>query len=398
MRKRSSAARLDWLDVMIEKVPHVRNPLTVIAIFAGLAEVSGTIILPHLEKSVQATYVWFLMIFPVVLVGLFFGTLIFRHHVLYAPSDFKDEENFLNTFNPASMLYKLSGSANEDLTAAVKDGDVTVSRSDGAQYAGAGVRNEDSSALATDIQPDPSDAPSTEPVIERYDPPNMLARAKAARRVIAEDYALNQMAENYGVPLSRNVQPKELAGVVFDAVGVVGQHNVVLEAMYIEYKLEAATIAEVLNRFNSYYVGLVDFDRRNTEFVVVLVTPHKGRRLASDAHQIIKSFARRYIFRLKIEIVELPSGIPLPYVPEIGIVDPWEFKSDAKGGDVDRIKRQLLNLSSISADVAVEEIEDGSWWTIQLHPSTDPTILSKLRRAIAASFEKVGAKMEPVKW
>jgi hypothetical protein len=49
---------------MLEKFTHVKNPLTVVALFAGFAEVSGTLILPHLEIQVQHTYVWFLMGFP----------------------------------------------------------------------------------------------------------------------------------------------------------------------------------------------------------------------------------------------------------------------------------------------------------------------------------------------
>jgi hypothetical protein len=74
----------------------IKNPLTVIAIFAGIAEVSGTIVLPLLDSSIQNTFMWFVMGFPCVLVLLFFVTLLFRHEVLYAPSDFRDDASFLN--------------------------------------------------------------------------------------------------------------------------------------------------------------------------------------------------------------------------------------------------------------------------------------------------------------
>lgn len=83
---------------MIESIKKVSNPLTVIAIFAGLAEVSGTVVLPFLKEDSQAIYVWFLMIFPAILIGLFFLTLNFNHKVLYAPSDFENEDNFLKLF------------------------------------------------------------------------------------------------------------------------------------------------------------------------------------------------------------------------------------------------------------------------------------------------------------
>ncbi|MCC2605792.1 TPR end-of-group domain-containing protein [Planctobacterium marinum] len=80
---------------MIEKIKPVSNPLTIIAIFAGLAEIGGTIVLPLLEKDIQSIYVWFLMGFPICLVLVFFWTLYNNHSVLYAPSDFKDDKHFM---------------------------------------------------------------------------------------------------------------------------------------------------------------------------------------------------------------------------------------------------------------------------------------------------------------
>src|SRR5260370_21059054 len=82
---------------MIEKLKAVNNPLTIIAIFAALAEIAGTAALATVDKSLQGTFVWFVMCFPVLLVLAFFATLNFNPKVLYAPSDFKNEENFLST-------------------------------------------------------------------------------------------------------------------------------------------------------------------------------------------------------------------------------------------------------------------------------------------------------------
>src|SRR5690606_32026444 len=42
------------------------------------------------------------MLFPVFLVGTFFLTLNFNHRVLYAPSDYRDENNFVNPYGKAS--------------------------------------------------------------------------------------------------------------------------------------------------------------------------------------------------------------------------------------------------------------------------------------------------------
>ena len=87
---------------MVEKIGTIRNPLTIIAIFAGIAEITGTVVLPLISETNQATYIWFLIIFPTSLIGLFFLTLNFNHKVLYAPSDFKHEDNFFKSFSKAS--------------------------------------------------------------------------------------------------------------------------------------------------------------------------------------------------------------------------------------------------------------------------------------------------------
>jgi hypothetical protein len=81
---------------MIEKIKAVGNPLGIIGIFAALAEVAGTIALATMDKEIQQLFVWFVMGFPVLLVILFFLTLNFNPRVLYAPKDFRNEENFIN--------------------------------------------------------------------------------------------------------------------------------------------------------------------------------------------------------------------------------------------------------------------------------------------------------------
>ena len=80
---------------LTNKIGHIKNPLTIIAIFAGIAEVSGTIVLPFILTDNQELFIWFLISFPSILILLFFITLNFNSNVLYAPSDFEDETNYI---------------------------------------------------------------------------------------------------------------------------------------------------------------------------------------------------------------------------------------------------------------------------------------------------------------
>jgi len=79
----------------------IKNPLTIIGIFSGIAEVSIVVAIKLVNPELQYIFMWFVIGFPLMIVTLFFLTLIYRPEVLYAPSDFRNEENFL-----ISMKYK----------------------------------------------------------------------------------------------------------------------------------------------------------------------------------------------------------------------------------------------------------------------------------------------------
>ena len=73
----------------------ITNPLTIVGIFSGVAEIAGTTVLAFLSPELQALFIWYVMLFPVLLVLLFFITWNFNSEVLYSPGDFQDEKNFL---------------------------------------------------------------------------------------------------------------------------------------------------------------------------------------------------------------------------------------------------------------------------------------------------------------
>lgn len=87
----------------MEKAAHIKNPLTVISIFAGVAEISGAAVLPFVASDNQNLYIWFLMLFPFGLVAFFFATLNWNYRVLYAPSDFRDEDNFVSILQKSTV-------------------------------------------------------------------------------------------------------------------------------------------------------------------------------------------------------------------------------------------------------------------------------------------------------
>ena len=74
----------------------ISNPLTIIAGFSMLAEIAMVTALKIVDIQLQPIFIWFVMLFPAFLALGFYLTLNFNSKVLYAPSDFKDESNYMN--------------------------------------------------------------------------------------------------------------------------------------------------------------------------------------------------------------------------------------------------------------------------------------------------------------
>ena len=80
---------------MIDKPKGISNPLTIIGVFATITEAGGTVVLPFLTPANQNLYMWFLMVFPSLLLLLFFAILYWKHTALYSPSDYKSDNSFV---------------------------------------------------------------------------------------------------------------------------------------------------------------------------------------------------------------------------------------------------------------------------------------------------------------
>jgi len=82
----------------------ISNPLTVVAIFSGLAEAFATVALINVSHDIQQVFVYFVMAFPTLIVLLFFAVLNWNPTVLYAPGDFEDESMYLDLIRIKNSL------------------------------------------------------------------------------------------------------------------------------------------------------------------------------------------------------------------------------------------------------------------------------------------------------
>jgi Holliday junction resolvase-like predicted endonuclease len=88
-----------------------RNPLGIIALFIvliyGFASLVVGVSGKSLEPEQRWPLIWFLVIFPVIVLAVF-AWLVSRHHLkLYAPADYRNEELFLHTLPPSLQRIRL---------------------------------------------------------------------------------------------------------------------------------------------------------------------------------------------------------------------------------------------------------------------------------------------------
>lgn len=78
-----------------------KNPIGVIGIFLVLTEaIASTVIVKSNLNDFQNTIlVIFVVLFPCLVLGAFYLLVTKHHKKLYSPSDYKDEQNFVKTYN-----------------------------------------------------------------------------------------------------------------------------------------------------------------------------------------------------------------------------------------------------------------------------------------------------------
>ncbi len=269
---------------MNSKFGTVKNPLTIIAIFAGTAEVSGTAILPFLQPENQTLYVWFLMIFPLTIVIFFFITLNWNYKVLYAPSDFENEDNFVNILQKASISELLNKETNEI-------NDLVEHTQENATPAASNITLE--GGISSEINILPSTPPTIDDLIESLALTNDGISTKEIRRIrnqimqklqhksmdeirYAETLALEKLEKELGVKIETGVKIQSNKGTyVFD--GVIRQNNKLtgVEAIYFrDMNSISFNVRRITEKLENLPRILSDEQRKDFSLIFVIVTDY----------------------------------------------------------------------------------------------------------------------------
>ncbi len=253
---------------MIEKIKRIENPLTIIAIFATIAEISGTIILPFIQPSNQGLYIWFLMLFPIFLVILFFLTLNLNYKVLYAPSDFRDEDNFLKLFNKSNMAEKVT-KLNEELADSEQD-----------------IKQEDEIRNG-DIKSDDNQDAKYRDIIRR--------NAKATY-LLAEELTINKLSQEFGHKIEREMMLNATnSRFMFDGVVTKGNKYFAIEIKYFKDNIKANIIKKTLKMIERVFNEL-DENTKKAFHLVLAITSECDKGEIEKSKGIVSEVAVNFPF------------------------------------------------------------------------------------------------------
>lgn len=88
-------------SVVQKSMKNVRNPIGIIGIFLVLVEVIAAMVVINssLNDTINLILILFIVIFPILVLGVFYNLVTKHHEKLYSPSDYQDENNFVKTYD-----------------------------------------------------------------------------------------------------------------------------------------------------------------------------------------------------------------------------------------------------------------------------------------------------------
>lgn len=256
---------------MVESIKGVKNPLTIIAIFAGLAEIAGTVVLPNIDAKNQSTYIWFLMSFPFYLVTVFFATLNWNPKVLYAPSDFRDEKNYMQLFGASTKTLK-----EEKLNSELKEmelqpemnelDELSDANADVSQDAIVNVTGVEVKAQVGDVSVtvEPTKSTQSNDIAFKYDS-SILYR-------LAEEYVLTLLSKEFKTFANRDmVLTYGSSKYMFDAVFETEKGLKVVEVKVYKNLVPARFLRRTLEKMEGALNTLPQNVLKDTQVILVIV-------------------------------------------------------------------------------------------------------------------------------
>lgn len=288
---------------MKDRVGTIKNPLSVIAIFAGIAEISGTAVLPHIDPANQELYIWFLMSFPFTLVILFFGTLNWNHRVLYAPSDFKDEDNFVNLLHKATYSETLQKIKEE--VEAEEDGiveDLVPNSEKKSEKLKPDIKDLAESVQKSERKLSAGEFTTKEEREAQRDLVSKINRLRIKESLAAEDLIIRRVERDLGILIQRDMKfESERSRFMFDGVAIDNSTFTAIEVkMLSKNTMNSNYWLDFKCRLNEFYNGLSESQKNKFSLIYAVATDSDK----DEMEEFIKNKLRKLEFPLAVKVYQ----------------------------------------------------------------------------------------------
>lgn len=278
------------------KIGTIKNPLSVIAIFAGIAEISGTMVLPHIHEANQTLFIWFLMLFPFTLVILFFITLNWNHKVLYAPSDFKDEEHFVNLqkATTSEILMKMEDELSEQ-------DDEQESNQTGKEKLTEKINLKQASEIISSTEMKLSSG-SISTKEERQLHSSILRNIHRQRMIeirLLEDILINKLQSELGQKIERDMKLNESHRMMFDGVIKSGENITLIEVKRMNRNtMNRSSLIRLMDTFRGVYSSLNDSEKKHFSLIFAIATDDDIEEMKNYLSEILSPLEFNYFIKV----------------------------------------------------------------------------------------------------
>lgn len=282
--------------------------------FAGLAEVSGTVVLPLVEAETQLVYVKFLTFFPCFLVGLFFYTIWKYPTHLYAPSDYVNEDNYVLASGKA--VEKKRAQENEGPASPPPSNDDPAHPNDSSgpdEPPPNGGGNTDSGGPTTGGTGSPGDSapPFENDSSNRTQPPAADVADRRARGYLAEQVVLQRLERELNLSFRRDVSPKNLPDVVIDGLNIT-DNKITLAEVRVISGMSTYQVNRSLETFLSVLNDLPPTQRRYARVILAIVHPGwNSDRIKGFSERLMATNPLAQIIKPELRFFNLDEVAPL---------------------------------------------------------------------------------------
>lgn len=241
-----------------------KNPLGIIALFVSLIYGFACLVLSSSINNLVCScerlpLIYFIIIFPIIILIAFLYLVVKHHTKLYAPSDFRNDDSFIQVYEKSGNGMKLINEILELNNAA------------------------QSTEIETSIQPEPGEKPSTENKTVEYGQKPQETYSTLAEKIDAifiekykqaEEWAINDLSLKYKIQFKQNVALTINDKIIeLDGYGFDSENTYVIEAKYWESNKSVQklllSLQEFLNR--NKFIETNFKSKSNFKFIFAIV-------------------------------------------------------------------------------------------------------------------------------